>query len=147
LMASQANHFQSIILDMGSTSAARDGGQRVEDLTLMWAINSHAREVITARDDDFSLDQIKRYLAHERRALKQGESSIFLTPSKVLSRRERKEVIGERSKLLATEVEILTRDLRSIEKMENSHSTLNLSSPSSPIVRDIARYLERGRYS
>jgi DNA-binding transcriptional MerR regulator len=147
LMASQANHFQSIILDMGSTSAARDGGQRVADLALTWAINSQASEIITARDDDFSLDQIKRYLAHERRALREGGTSIFLTPSKVLSRRERKEVIGGRSKLLATEVEILTRDLRSIEKMENSHSTLNFSSPSSPFIGDIARYLERGRYS
>lgn len=147
LMASQANHFETIIIDMGSTAAARDGGQRVEDLTLMWAMNSRASELIAARDDDFSIEQVRRYLTQERRALRQGEATIFLTPSKALSRRERKQVAQERSKLFATEVEILSRDLRSVEKMERSHSTLNLSSPSSPIIADIARYLERERYS
>lgn len=146
-LASQANHFEIIIIDLGSISVARDVGQRVEDLTLAWTTNSRARELITARDDDFSIDQTMRYLAQERRALRQGEATIFLAPSKVLSRRERRQVVEERSKLFATEVDILSRDLRSVEKMEKSHSTLNLSSPSSPIIGDIARYLERERYS
>lgn len=146
-LASQANHFQTIIIDLGSIPASKVGGQRVEDLTLAWAINSRARELITARDDDFSTDWINRSLADEGRSLRAGEATIFLTPSKVLSRRERKQVIEERSKFLALEVDIFSRDPRSVEKMEKSHSTLYMSSPSSPIIGDIARYLERERYS
>jgi hypothetical protein len=146
-LASQANHFQSIIIDMGSIPAMRDGGQRIEDLTLTWAKNSRARALITARDDDFSIDQIKRSLAEDGRALSLRQPTTFLTSSKILSRKERKQIIEERSKLLASEVDILSRDPRSVEKMEKSHSTLHMSSPSSPIISDIARYLERERYS
>jgi len=146
-LASQANLFQSIVIDLGSISAAKVGGQRIEDLILTWAINSRARGLITARDDEFSIDQITRYLGQEERALSPGEVAIFLAPSKILSRRERKQVSEERSMLLATQVNIFSRDLRSVEKMEKSHSTLNVSSPSSPIIGDVARYLERERYS
>lgn len=146
-LASEANHFQSIVIDMGSISVARVSGQRIEDLTLTWAINSRARELITARDEEFAIAQITRNLSEEERDLRQGEATIFLAPSKILSRRERKQVIEERSKRLATAVDIFSKDLRSVEKMEKSHSTLNVSAPSSPIVSDVARYLERERYS
>ena len=146
-LASQASHFQAIIIDHGSIPVARVGGQRIEDLILAWAINSRARALLIARDDDFSIDQIKRSQAVEERALGLEVPTTFLAPSKILSRRERKQVIEERSKLLALEVDIFSRDLRSVEKMEKSHSTLHISSPSSPIIGDIARYLERERYS
>lgn len=146
-LASEANKFQSIIIDLGSIPVARVGGQRIEDLTMTWAINSRASQLITARDDDFSIAQITRNLSEEERALRPGEATIFLAPSKILSRRERKQVIEERSKLLANQVDIFSRDLRSVERMDKSHSTLNFSAPSSPIVSDVARYLERERYS
>lgn len=147
LLAQEANNFDLIVLDLGTRSLAIDGGRRVEDLLQTWAENSRARRILTIRDDERSSDELRLYLGAEKKLSTQGNEMIFLSPSKILSRRDRKKLIESREQLYGTSVEILSRDPRAIEKMEKSHSTLHLSAPESPISGDIARYLERERYS
>jgi hypothetical protein len=147
LLAEEANKYDFIVVDVGPTSLTINGGQRVEELLKSWTEHSCARSLISARDDERSRGEVTQYLERERSSPHSSPTTIFLTQSKMLSGRERKKLIEERGQLYGSSVEILSRDIRSIEKMEKSHSTLNLSAPQSPITGDIARYLERERYS
>lgn len=147
LLAGEADNFESIIVDLGPHSLAIDGGQRIEDLLSAWATNSQAKQIITARDGEFSSHEFPRLFNQGRGALNMGEITVFLALSKNLSRRERQKLINEREASYGTTVDIQSRDLRSIEKMEKSHSTLHVTAPQSLVIGDIARYLERERYS
>lgn len=146
-LSEQAGKFEHVILDLGPHSLARVGGQRVEDLLQSWALNSQAREIIVARDESRFRAEISRILENEGSSGLRQETSLFLLPAKILGRRERKRFIEERRELFNNQVDILSRDQRSIAKMESAHSTLYLSAPQSLINGDIARYLQRERYS
>lgn len=147
VLAQEANNFDFIVVDMGPTSLTTNGGQRVEDLLQSWTEHSRARFLISARDDERSSSEVIRYLEREQNSPHLSKKTIFLTPSKIHSGRERRKLIEEASRQFGCPVEILSRDIRSVEKMEKSHSTLYVSAPQSPIAGDIARYLERERYS
>jgi len=147
LLAQEANKYDFIVVDIGPTSLAINGGQRVEELLKSWTEHSRARILISIRDDERSDSGVSQYLERERGSSISSQKTIFLTPSKILGGRQRKKLIEVRGKLYGLPVEMMSRDVRSIEKMEKSHSTLSLSAPQSPIAGDIARYLERERYS
>lgn len=147
MLAEQAEKFEQVILDLGPHSLARAGGQRVEDLLRSWAINSQAREIIVARDESRFRGEISQILGSEKSSSLEGEVALFLLPEKILGRRDRKRFIEERGEFFNNQVDILSRDQRSIAKMESAHSTLHLSAPQSLINGDIARYLQRERYS
>ncbi len=147
LLAQEANNFEFIVVDLGTTSLAVSGGARVEDLLHAWTLNSRAQKIISLRDDERSNAQLHRYLEEQMRQPNREQTTIFLTPSKILGRRERKKLTEEREQLYGSPVVVVSRDIRSVEKMEGSHTTLNVSAPQSPITGDIARYLDRERYS
>lgn len=147
VLAQEANNFDFIVVDMGPMSLAIDGGKRVEDLLKSWTEHSRARVLISARDDVRSSSDLTRYLERDQSSPHLSQRTIFLTPSKTHSGRERKKLIEEASRLFGCPVEVMSRDGRSVEKMEKSHSTLHVSAPQSPLAGDIARYLERERYS
>ena len=147
LLAQEANNYDYIVVDRGPTSLAFNGGQRIEDLLKSWTEHSRASSLISASDDERSSLVVARFLEREESSLHSGQRTIFLTPIKSQSGRERKKLIEEGRQLFGCSVELMSRDLRSVEKMEKSHSTLNVSAPQSPIAGDIARYLERERYS
>lgn len=146
-LASEADNFDFIIVDLGPLALARNGGQRVEDLLLTWSSNSRAKRLMVARDDAISKEEASRFLSTEASSHQFAGPTVFMAPSKVLSKRERMKLIEEQSEHFGVQVDIFSRDVRSIEKMENSHSTLRLSAPQSLIIGDVARYLERERYS
>lgn len=146
-VAKQAEKFEHVVLDLGPHALARAGGQRLEDLLHSWALNSRAKEIIVARDETRYRAEISHILASEGSSGLQRKAALFLLPAKILGRRERKRFIEERGELFHNQVDILSRDQRSIERMESAHSTLNVSAPQSLINGDIARYLERERYS
>lgn len=146
-LAEQAGKYEHIVLDSGPHSLAKAGGQRVEDLLQSWALNSRAREIIMARDESRFRTEIFQLLGSEGSSSLRREVTLFLLPEKILGRRERKRFIEERGALFNNQVDILSRDQRSIAKMESAHSTLHLSAPQSLINGDIARYLQRERYS
>lgn len=146
-LAHQADHFSQIVVDLGAIRLARSGGQRVEDLVREWCRNSGAVSIFTARHDPRSSEELRDQLQAEASSPSAIDKTTFLATSKMLSRRERGKLLKECNESYPTHVEILSRDLRSIEKMEMSHSTLNFSAPQSPIVADIARYLQGERYS
>jgi len=147
LLAQEANNYDFIVVDAGPSSLPINGGQRVEDLLKSWSEHSRARSIISARDDERSGNEVTKILERERSSPHSSQSTLFLTPAKILSGRERKKQIEDSGRKFGCSVEIISRDVRSVEKMENSHSTLNLSAPQSPVAGDIARYLERERYS
>ena len=147
VLAQEANKYDCIVVDMGPILPAFNGGQRVEELLKSWTEHSRARILISVRDDERSSSELTRYLEQEQSSPRSSQMTIFLAPSKIHSGRERKKLIEEGNRLFGCSVEIVSRDIRSIEKMEKSHSTLNVSAPQSPIAGDIARYLERERYS
>ena len=142
-LAQESNSFDSLVIDLGAIPLAKQGGRRVGDQLKSWVSNSRARYLITARDDERSHREILRHL-EESRLRDSCEVTVFLALSKILSRKERKKLMEERTNQYGTSVEIMSRDLRSIEKMEREHSTLKVSAPQSPITGDIARYLLRG---
>jgi Mrp family chromosome partitioning ATPase len=146
VLAQEANHYDCIVVDMGPACLAINGGQRVEDLLQSWTEHSRARFLISARDDERSSSEVIRYLDREQSS-QLSPKAIFLTASKIHSGRERKKFIEEARRQFGCPVEIMSRDIRSVEKMEKSHSTLYVSAPQSPIAGEIARYLERERYS
>lgn len=146
-LAQAANSFDFIIVDLGPAIEARAGGLRVEDLLISWTVHSRARRILIASDDEFSTHEVRRYLAGMGNAGQPLEVSVLLTSSRLASRKERKRLIEERSGLYGASIGFLSNDPRSIERMEKAHSTLSLIAPASPILGDIAQYLERGRYS
>ncbi len=147
VLAQSADTFDFIVLDLGGANNAQPGGQRVEDLLNNWVINSRARIFLTARDCEQSRIDISRYTERIRSERSSLDYTLILSPTKILSKREQQRMMDEGSERYGIRVDIATRDQRALEKMESSHSTLALSSPKSPLVRDVARYLERERYS
>jgi hypothetical protein len=146
-LSQEANSFDEIVLDIGPATFAEESGRRVEDLLSTWSNNSRASILVTARDDEKSKNEISQYIQRQRSQRQSLDLTILLLPTKLLSRREQQRLIGERSDFHGVPVDILSRDNRAIEKMEQSHSTLTHTSPKSPLLRDIARLLDRGRYS
>ena len=147
LLSQVANNYDFIVVDLGLENLAKEAGQRAEDLLSTWVKNSRARLILTARDGENSKSEISRAIDNQRRLNHSIEITLAFIPSTILSGRERRRLIEDRTQLHGVPVEVLSKDSRSIEKMESTYSTLALTSPKSPILGDIARYLERGRYS
>jgi hypothetical protein len=146
-LSREANSFDEIVLDIGPVAFAQGTGRRVEDQLAAWSNNSHETLFITARDDEQSKNGISAFIQGQKTQRQMLDLTILLQPRKLLNRREQQRLISERSDFHGVSVDIVSRDSRAIEKMEQTHSTLTHTSPKSLLLRDIARLLERGRYS
>jgi len=142
-----ANRYDFIVVDLGPANIAREGGQRAEDLLSTWVKNSRARVLLTARDGEKSNGDISRFIESHRTISHSIDITLALIPAKILNKREQRRLIDDRAERHGIPVDVLSKDSRSLEKTESAHSTLALISPKSPLVGDIARYLQRGRYS
>ena len=147
LLSKEANKYDFIVVDLGPANIAQEGGQRAEDLLSTWVKNSRAKFLLTARDGEKTSGDISHFIENQLRLSSSIDITLALIPSKVLNKREQRRLIEDRGEFHGVLVDVLSKDWRSLEKMESAHSTLALISPKSPLVGDIARYLERGRYS
>jgi len=146
-LARAADNFDFIVIDYGPANIARDGGLRSEDLLFSWLKSSRAKTLLIAREDNQTRRALDQYLAQYGPQHGASPLTLLLTPSKIISGREAHRLLVEARRIYGVDVDLFSRDGRAVEKMENHHSTIALTSPKSPLLRDIARYLERERYS
>ncbi|MFM6841091.1 MAG: hypothetical protein ACKOVI_01540 [Candidatus Planktophila sp.] len=131
-----ANQYDTIVIDAGQLQLSFPAGRRVRDQLVSWTSHSHARPLICTRTDIASLEELRQATPH-------GEQwTIALTLSKVISRRERKNLETKVADQFGVPVQSISRDSRAIEKMEAQNTTLAVASPKSILLGEIARSLE-----
>lgn len=131
-----ANQYDTIVIDAGQLQLSFPAGRRVRDQLVSWTSHSHARQLICTRTDIASLEELEQ-------ATPQGQQwTIALALSKVISRRERKNLETKVADQFGVPVQSISRDSRAIEKMEAQNTTLAVASPKSILLGEIARSLE-----
>lgn len=137
--ALQSSEFDTVVIDLGQyqSKAINSLGRRIEELTFIWAIKSANTQFILTSQEEIE----KTIPLHaSSRALNPEIQSVLVLPLKsVLSTREREKLKSLVFQSTGFDNHLISKDSKSVEKMEGDRSTILESAPKSMLNSEIAR--------
>ena len=142
-LASIASTFDSIVIDLGRVQGLMRSGARLSDLLITWMEHSHALALFCTGNSKKSIDRSLSATEALSRSASGLKVEFVALPDTALSRGDRKALAIYLSDKSGLPCEIFTRDRRSVQLCEESHSTLSARAPKSTLTREIAQFVEK----
>ena len=140
-LASIAEEFDCIVIDLGLMNEPSLSGKRIFDRALHWIIFSQGRFICTTSNSRKNLDRSEKVARAIKEIAPAITVDIAITLNSAMSRRERAKLENEVSQRTSSHTSIFSRDHRAVEASREQASTLTLSAPRSSINREIGEYV------
>ena len=140
-LASIAGEFDSVIIDFGVARGLIANGVRIDEKVFSWVARSYGRFFFLSPSGERSIERSLLQLNFLENIAPRADWQILLILEKIMSRKDRARLMVQISERSQHRAEIFSRDSKSIDAAEKSHSTLNEVAPRSILNREIARFL------
>jgi cellulose biosynthesis protein BcsQ len=140
-LASIAQQFDYLILDLGLLNQPSHTGNRINDRTLQWVTHSQGELVMTAGNSLKALDRVQRALKIVRGLAPTLKIQIAITSDSLLNRRERAQLAGDLAAKASAKVSIFYKDRKAIVACNERASTMQNCAPKSIINREIGQFV------
>ncbi|CAN2215686.1 CpaE-like domain containing protein [Candidatus Nanopelagicaceae bacterium] len=140
-LASIAQEFDCIVIDLGLLSEPSLSGNRLFDKILHWIIYSQGTFILIASNFKKNLDRTERAVKKLKEIAPAIKVDIAITLDSAMSRRERMKLESEIFERSSSHATIFSRDHRAIEATREQAATLHMSAPRSTINREIGEFV------
>jgi hypothetical protein len=140
-LASITGEFDFVIIDFGVARGLIANGARIDEKVFSWVARSYGRFFFLSPSGERSIERSLLQLNFLENIAPRADWQILLILEKIMSRKDRARLMAQISERSQHRADIFTRDSKSIDATEKSHSTLNEVAPRSILNREIARFL------
>ena len=138
-----AQGFSRVVLDLGKLDPIEQilRGNRLEDISSTWALQSATRILLLTRSSSKSVRKIEITTRELRESVLGKVPMIGVILQSTLGRRERNLLTSQIRDVTKAHVAIFSRDFRAVSKADEVSSCLCSASPKSPLRSEILTHL------